>query len=54
VGNGVRGVAGDGFKDLVGGAVDGGAEEFIVGAPTYAEFGGAGPRFVVGGVRGGG
>lgn len=54
MGDGVRGVAGDGFKDLVGGAVDGGAEEFIVGAPTYAEFGGAGPRFVVGGVRGGG
>lgn len=31
----MRGVASDGFEDVVGGAVDEGAEEFVVGAPAY-------------------
>ena len=48
------GVTRDGFEDVVGVAVDGAAEEFVVGAPADAEFGGAGPGFVVGGVWGGG
>ncbi len=47
-----RRVPGYGFEDGVREAVDGAAEEFVVGTVADAEVGGAGPLFVVGGVRG--
>ncbi len=47
-----RRVPGDGLEDGVGEAVDGAAEEFVVGTVADAEVGGAGPLLAVGGVRG--
>ena len=47
------GVAGDGFEDVIGGAIDCGAEEFVVGAPANAKFSGARPGLLVCEVWGG-
>lgn len=56
LGAGDRGLSGPGtgFEGVVREAVDAGAEGFIVGAPADAEVSGAGPAFMVRGIRLGG